>query len=162
MSVREVTKDPDNLTLTLVGAFTAPVGRVWRVWADPKLLGAWWGPPGWPATFVSYAFEPGGAAHYYMQGPDGARHHAGWVFTAIDAQASLAFDDYFADAAGAPNPDLPTAAIDVRLAEASGVTTMTVTTRFPSPDAMEKMLAMGMADGMSAAMGQIDGILAAL
>ena len=37
---------------------------------------------------------------------------------------------------------------------------MLVETRFPSPAAMDQMIAMGMEEGLQAAMGQIDAILA--
>jgi hypothetical protein len=37
---------------------------------------------------------------------------------------------------------------------------MTTVTKFPSLDALEKLLAMGMEEGMKAAMAQIDGVLA--
>ena len=39
-------------------------------------------------------------------------------------------------------------------------TRMVIETTFPSREAMEQMIEMGMEEGMSAAMGQIDGILA--
>ena len=38
---------------------------------------------------------------------------------------------------------------------------MTTVTTFPSLEAMEQLLAMGMEEGIKAAVGQIDGILAA-
>jgi hypothetical protein len=37
---------------------------------------------------------------------------------------------------------------------------MTIATRFPSLEAMEQVLAMGMEEGLREAMGQIDAILA--
>jgi hypothetical protein len=38
---------------------------------------------------------------------------------------------------------------------------MAIETTFPSPEAMEQMIAMGMEEGMSAALGQIDALLRA-
>jgi len=40
-----------------------------------------------------------------------------------------------------------------------GVTTMLIETTFPTLEAMEKMVAMGMAEGITLAIGQIDGLL---
>lgn len=37
--------DAENLTLTFVAEFSAPVERVWQVWEDPRQLERWWGPP---------------------------------------------------------------------------------------------------------------------
>ena len=36
MSVTSVEKDVDNLTMTLVADFDAPIERVWQLWADPR------------------------------------------------------------------------------------------------------------------------------
>jgi hypothetical protein len=38
---------------------------------------------------------------------------------------------------------------------------MTVTSHFASADDMQRLVTMGMVDGMTAAVGQIDGVLAA-
>lgn len=159
MPVRDVIQDPASLTLTVIATYQAPLARVFRVWAEPALLSKWWGPPGWPATFVSYALEVGGRAHYFMEGPDGTRHYGGWVFTRVDAPHALAFDDYFADAEGTPNPDLPGTSAAVTLVEADGTTTMTLVSSFGSVEQMEQLVAMGMVEGIRAAAGQIDALL---
>jgi uncharacterized protein YndB with AHSA1/START domain len=41
-----------------------------------------------------------------------------------------------------------------------GGTRMVTVTKFPSLEALEQLLAMGMEEGMNAAMGQIDAVLA--
>ena len=51
MSVTSVDKDFDALTLTLIADFDATAERVWELWADPRLLERWWGPPTHPATW---------------------------------------------------------------------------------------------------------------
>jgi uncharacterized protein YndB with AHSA1/START domain len=42
----------------------------------------------------------------------------------------------------------------------SGRTRMSIESRFPSAEAMEQILAMGMEEGLTQALGQIDAILA--
>ncbi len=42
----------------------------------------------------------------------------------------------------------------------SGATRMVIETRFPSREAMDQMVEMGMEEGITAAIGQIDAILA--
>ena len=61
---------------------------------------------------------------------------------------------------GAPNPDLPTMVMRVEITDRPGGVTMTIATRFPSAEAMEQLLAMGMEEGIREAAGQIDAILA--
>ena len=41
MTVTSLDKDLDNLSLTLVADFDAPIERVWQLWADPRLLERW-------------------------------------------------------------------------------------------------------------------------
>jgi uncharacterized protein YndB with AHSA1/START domain len=50
--------------------------------------------------------------------------------------------------------------VTVTLEESSGRTTMTVATIFESEEQMEQMVQMGMEEGMTGAVGQIDAILA--
>src|SRR5690606_434306 len=45
MSVTDVRKDPEALTMTVTCEFAATPERVWRLWADPRQLERWWGPP---------------------------------------------------------------------------------------------------------------------
>jgi uncharacterized protein YndB with AHSA1/START domain len=161
MTVTDVTRDPENLTLTLRSQFDAGVDAVWQLWADPRLLERWWGPPTYPATMVDHDLRPGGAVNYYMTGPQGDKHHGWWRFTSVDAPHGLEFDDGFADDSGEPDPRMPSMTVRVRIAAASGGgTEMVVTTTFPDAAAMEQLLAMGMQEGMTAAVSQMDALLA--
>ena len=45
MTVTAVRKDPETLTMTLTAEFDATPERVWELWADPRKLERWWGPP---------------------------------------------------------------------------------------------------------------------
>ena len=51
MSVVSVDKDYDAHRLVVVAEFAAPIEQVWQLWADPRKLERWWGPPSHPATF---------------------------------------------------------------------------------------------------------------
>lgn len=152
-------KDLENLTMTFVAEFDAPVERVWQVWEDPRQLERWWGPPGWPATFTRHDFTVGGESRYYMTGPDGEKSSGWWEMTAIDAPHRLAFDDGFADDNGEPLRDSMVTTMTVTLEDIGGRTRMTNTGRFSDTAEFEKMLGMGMEEGMKLAVGQIDAIL---
>ena len=79
---------------------------------------------------------------------------------AIESPRRLEFEDGFADDAGNPNPDMPAMKIRVSLDDQpDGGTRMAIETAFPSIEAMEQMITMGMDEGMTAAMGQIDAVL---
>jgi len=161
MTVTHVHKDPEARTMTIAARFDAPIGRVWQLWADPRQLERWWGPPTYPATVVDHDLTPGGRVSYYMTGPEGDQHHGWWRVLVVDGPRRLELEDGFADDVGEPDPDLPTTVTRVILHdEPDGGTHMDIESVFPSLGAMEEMLAMGVEEGMVAAMGQIDGILA--
>jgi uncharacterized protein YndB with AHSA1/START domain len=162
MSVTSIEKDPVALTMTVTAEFDAPVERAWQLWADPRQLERWWGPPTYPATFVDHDLRPGGHVGYYMTGPEGDKPHGWWRILSVDAPHRLQFEDGFADDAGQPDPKMPTMTMRVTLEDRSGGgTTMVIVTTFPSTEAMEQLIAMGMEEGMAGALGQIDSILTA-
>jgi uncharacterized protein YndB with AHSA1/START domain len=161
MTVKDVKKDPATLMMVVTAEFNAPIERVWQLWADPRQLERWWGPPTYPATFLDHNLVPGGTATYFMTGPEGDKHHGWWRVLAVDAPHSFEVEDGFADDTGAPNPDLPVTTMRVVLAEEDVVTRVVITSTFPSIEAMEQLISMGVEEGLREAMGQMDAILAA-
>jgi uncharacterized protein YndB with AHSA1/START domain len=161
MTVLVVDRDLVALTLKIVSEFDSPVERVWQVWANPRQLERWWGPPGYPATVVDHDLTKDGRITYYMTGPDGEKNHGWFRIISVDPGFSLEFEAGCADDNGRPSDELPATSIEVRLiAEAPDKTTMTITQRFASIADMEQLIAMGQDEGMALAVGQIDDILA--
>jgi len=161
MPITRVDKDLDGHTMTVVADYDAPVERVWQLYADPRQLERFWGPPTWPATVVDHDLTPGGRVTYFMTGPDGMKSSGYWDVLEVEAPHRFVVEDGFADDAGQPNRDMPTTRMDLRLvARPDGGTTMTVVSTFPSTEAMQQMIEMGMEEGMREAMGQIDAVLA--
>ena len=161
MTVTSVHKDPEAMTMSITSELDATVERSWQLWADPRQLERWWGPPTYPATVVDHDLAVGGRVTYFMTGPDGEKFHGYWEVLDVDPPHRLELLDGFADDSGAPNDSLPRTTSVVTLRERDGGgTVMSITATFPSEEAMEQLLSMGMDEGMAAAMGQIDGILA--
>jgi uncharacterized protein YndB with AHSA1/START domain len=121
LSITSVDTDYDNLTITLIADFDAPIKQVWELWSDPRKLERWWGPPTYPATFEKHDLAPGGEVTYFMTGPEGDTRGM-WRVTAVDPPTSLEFTDAFADADGAPIADMPGSRVRVRLTERDGGT----------------------------------------
>jgi uncharacterized protein YndB with AHSA1/START domain len=161
MTVTSVDKDFERLTLTVGAEFAAPVERVWQLWADPRQLELWWGPPNFPATFVEHDLTPGGTVTYYMTGPDGGRYGGLWRITAVNPPKSLEFIDVFADENGAPVEGMPATTVQVGLTEHESGTRMELRSTFDTREQMDQIIGMGAVEGMSAALGQIDALLAA-
>jgi uncharacterized protein YndB with AHSA1/START domain len=161
MTVTAVRKDLQRLTLTIEAEFAASVERIWQLWADPRQLERWWGPPTYPATFTSHDLAPGGRVEYHMTSPAGDQLHGYWDVLEVDLTRRILFRDGCANADGTPNADMPISTIRVDIEEvAQGRTRMSIESVFPSTDAMEQALAMGTDEGLSRAVGQIDAILA--
>jgi uncharacterized protein YndB with AHSA1/START domain len=95
-----------------------------------------------------------------MTGPDEEKAGGWWEFTAIDPPRRLELDYGFADDDGKPVEDMGSAHGVMTLEPAEGKTRMTVVTAFTDADQLQKMMEMGMQEGMREALGQIDGILA--
>jgi len=161
MTVTAVLKDADALTMTLDAEFEASPERVWQLWADPRQLERWWGPPTYPATVTSHDLRPGGRVEYHMTGPEGDQSRGYWEIVDADAPYRLIFRDGFANADGTANSDMPLNEARVTIAEIrEGQTRMTIQSIFPDAAAMEQLIAMGMEEGLKQAVGQIDAILA--
>lgn len=160
MPVTDVNKDPDALTLTITAEFDAAAERIWEMWSDPRQLERWWGPPSFPATFVEHDLTPGGRTAYFMTGPDGQKYHGWWRIEETEPPKRLRFADGFDDE-GNPNEEMPgPSAMTVTITETDGVTTMSIESKFTSREEMEQMIEMGMEQGMTEALGQIDTLLA--
>lgn len=161
MTVTSVDKDTENLTMTVTTDLAASVDRVWQMWEDPRRLEKWWGPPTYPATFERHEFTEGGVVTYHMTGPEGEKYPGRWNVRNVGKPTLLEFEDAFADDDGNVNPDMPVSNIRVDIGESGtdGKTTMTILTAFPSKEAMEKLLEMGMDEGMTLAVNQIDALL---
>jgi uncharacterized protein YndB with AHSA1/START domain len=161
MTVTRVHKDPDALTLTITAELDATIERAWQLWADPRQLERWWGPPTYPATVVDHDLTTDGRVSYFMTGPEGDKSHGWWDVLGVEAPTRLELTDGFADDGGAPNDAMPTTSMVVTLTERDGGgTLMVIETQFPTIEAMDQLLSMGMEEGMAAAMGQIPGVLA--
>jgi uncharacterized protein YndB with AHSA1/START domain len=162
MTVASVRKDPEALTMTITAELDATPERAWQLWADPRQLERWWGPPTYPATVVDHDLAPGGRVTYFMTGPEGDKAHGWMQILAVEPPHRLELKDGFADDSGTPNDAMPTMTMVVTLTESDdGGTVMAIETQFPSLEAMDQLVSMGMDEGMAAAMAQIKGILAA-
>jgi uncharacterized protein YndB with AHSA1/START domain len=159
MSITSVDTDYDNLTVTLIADFDAPIDQVWGLWSDPRKLERWWGPPTYPATFEKHELGPGGEVTYLMTGPEGDKHYGVWRVAAVDPPNSLEFTDAFADEDGTPIADMPVSTVTVQLTERNAGTRMEMRLMLESREDMEKLLSTGVVEGLRQAIGQMDALL---
>jgi len=161
MTVIALRKSPENQTMTIDAEFEASAERVWQLWADPRQLERWWGPPSYPATFTRHDLAPGSRVEYHMTGPTGDQPRGYWDILETDPPRSLVFRDGFANDDGTPNDDVPRNEGRVTIEEiGDGRTRMSIQFQFTSAEALDQMIAMRMDEGLVEAVGQIDAILA--
>ncbi len=162
MPVTDVQHDLDALTLTITADFAAPVERVFAVYEDPRQLERVWGPPTYPATFVDHDLAPGGRMNYYMTSPEGQKFYAYWDVTGVSRPDGFTFNDGFAlDETFAPNTSMPESRADFTFTATDGGTRATFVTTYASADDLQKVLDMGVVEGSTAAINQIDALVAA-
>ena len=161
MPVTDVTKDLDSLTLTITAEFAAPVQRVWDLYADPRQLEQVWGPPTFPATFVDHDLTPGGRVTYYMSGPEGEKYCGYWTIESVVATDGFTFRDGFAHEDFTPNTELPESLNSYAFTPSETGTRAVYSSRYASAEDLQRVLDMGMEEGATLAINQIDGFLAA-
>lgn len=170
MPVTSITKDPENLTMTVVADFAAPLRRLWDAYIDPRQISRFWGPPTYPATFTRHDVFPGGLSTYFMTGPDGSTHGGYWEWIDVkppetghpDSAASFEVRDGFSNPDGTPNTELPVGRMVFHFESTDTGSRVVCTSYFNSADELAQLLEMGQEEGMREAMGQIDTVLADL
>jgi uncharacterized protein YndB with AHSA1/START domain len=161
MPVTDVSHDLDARTLTIVADFASPPKRIWEVYADPRQLERIWGPPTHPATFVDHDLAPGGRMNYYMTSPEGEKYYGYWEVDTVDEPHGFTFDDGFAlDEAFTKNPHLPVGRNVFSFTEHDGGTRATFVSTYATAEALQKVLDMGVVEGASSAINQIDDLVA--
>lgn len=162
-----VTKDAANKTLVMERVFVAPRERVWQAWADSDQLAKWWGPHGWETTISTFEFKPGGVWHYGMKCIDKDQGEffgqISWgkaVYESIDEPESLTYKDYFVDAEGTVIPDMPVATVAVQFMEEDGTTRLRTTTTFDTEEGYNKVVEMGVIEGMTQTWDRLEEFLA--
>jgi uncharacterized protein YndB with AHSA1/START domain len=159
MTIVNVEKDYDSSSLIFVADFDAPIEQVWQLWADPRQLERWWGPPSHPSTVEKHELVVGGEVTYFMTGPDGERSWGRWRVTAVDPPRLLEFTDGYAKPDGTPNPDTPTTAVRARLTERDGGTRMELRFAFESSEHMDRLERGGAFEVFPQSVAQMDAVL---
>ncbi len=159
MPVIDVTHDLESLNLTIVAEFAAPVQRIWDIYADPRQLERVWGPPSHPATFVDHQLTVGARTTYFMTSPEGEKYCGYWVVTRVEAPHLLCFDDGFADAEFNAIPGMPVSINEYSFSATDEGTRATYSSTYASREALAQVLEMGVVEGASSAINQIDALL---
>lgn len=146
----------NETTLVLERTFDAPRELLFGMFKDPAHLSKWWGPRGWEVPVCTIDFRPGGVWHYCMKCTDQtqgefygmeswgkARYHE------IVEPERLVYTDYFSDAEGRENPDMPATEVTMEFLDLGGRTKIVSRSTYVSPEALKTVLDMGMLQGIT-------------
>lgn len=117
--------------------FGAPRALVWKALTDPAHIGVWWGPDGFTTTTQHIDVRPGGSWVYTMHGPDGTDYPNAMVFRDIVPPERITYR-HGTDEDEHPDEDF---GVTVTLEDlGDGRTRLTMTSRFPSDEARERVI----------------------
>ncbi len=155
----EFVVDKENHLLNVTREFAAPIARVWDAYTKSELLDQWWAPRPWKARTKTMNFEEGGHWLYAMVGPEGEEHWGRMDFISIQHHKKFVAQDVFCDADGNPNSELPSASFTTSFREAGDHTIVNIITKYPSDEQLEQVINMGMKEGLTMAMENLDELL---
>lgn len=150
--------------LTITRVFNAPRPLVFAAYTEPEHLMRWWGPSEYPMASCTVDLRPGGTWHYCMKSRTTGDEAWGIaIYSAIEAPKRLVYTDAFSDAEGHINEALPTAEVTMTFEEVGSNRTRVVsTTKYASEEALQAVVQMGMIEGITETMGQLDALLTEL
>lgn len=151
--------DKENNTLTVRREFAADRQLVWDCHTKRELLEQWFAPKPWVARTKSMDFSEGGHWLYAMQGPEGEEHWGRMDYIAIQPISSFKAWDGFCDAEGILNPDLPRAQWRSTFDALSENTLVQTVVSYNSLADLETVLQMGMKEGLTACLDQLEALL---
>ena len=96
-----------------------------------------------------------------MTSPEGQKFGGYWDVRSVEPTNRLAYVDGFADAEGNAAEGMPLGDTIVEFTEHDGGTRVASTTVYGSAQDLQKVLDMGMAEGLTQAVGQLDAALVA-
>lgn len=164
----KVTKDLENKSLTVEAVVNGPKEKVWRAYADQAWFEKWWGPEGWETTVKTFEFRPGGKLHYGMKCVD--KNQGEWFgqeswgimhIETVDEPNSFSVEDFFSDATGTINKDMPSQKFSVELVAEGDKTRLISRSVTQSAEQLEELIKMGMVEGFASQLKKLDALLAA-
>ncbi|MEL6269056.1 MAG: SRPBCC domain-containing protein [Chloroflexota bacterium] len=143
---------PSPTEIVITRTFGAPRANVWAAWTQCEHLVKWWHPDGWELTECEIDVRVGGSWRYCMKGPisetEIMESRGLATYSEVEAPERLVYTDEFADEDYNPVPGMPVATNTVTFTEENGVTTMHARTSYPTQEDRDKVIEMGVEEGV--------------
>lgn len=160
----DIRVDRDKHQILVAKTFAAPLEIVWDAWTIPEYLDQWWAPKPYKTETKSLIFQPGGRWHYAMVSPENEKHWCLADYISIDDKSKYTYRDAFCDDLGHINDGHPRTTWTVQFNAVAGdnTTQVNVTLQYLSLEALETIMGMGIREGFSMAIGNLDELLLSL
>lgn len=149
-------------TITIKREFAAKRQLVWDCHTKSELLDQWFAPKPLTTKTRHMDFKDGGHWHYAMVTPDGQEFWNRLDYQKISPIDGYAALDGFCDANGVVNPDMPRARLDVSFSDVQERTLVTTVVLYASAADVQKVVNMGLKDGMTSTLERLDELLQAI
>jgi len=130
---------PSDTEIRMERTFDAPKRLLIQAMSTPELIVRWLGGKRGTVKVAAFDFRVGGSYRYEFKTHEGYEFSFSGTFETI-TDDTIVFTEAFNDMPGA-------AIVTATYREAGGVTTMTVTSKFPSQEVRDMVAGTGMADG---------------
>lgn len=155
--------------LVLERTFDAPRDLVFSMFKKPEHLKKWWGPRGWELPVCKIDFRPGGIWHYCMKCVDknqgqyfGMESWGKAVFKNINEPERFSYTDYFSDAEGNENKDMPSTNATNEFKAEGNKTRLISRAEYVSAEALQTVMNMGMLQGITETWDRLDELVNSL
>src|SRR5688572_2037912 len=156
MNTEKLKVETKGSELIMTRQFNAPRKLVFETYTDCKHLKHWWGPREWPLSYCKMDFRVGGTWHFCMKGPDGTESWGKALYKEIKAPEKIYYEDYFSDKDGNLNKEMPSTMLKFDFEEAGGKTIVKGTAKYASEADLQKVLDMGMIEGMAETLDRLE------
>ncbi|ODS86425.1 MAG: ATPase [Cytophagaceae bacterium SCN 52-12] len=153
--------DKENNQIKVERSFNAPVDLVWAAWTEADILDQWWAPKPYRAETKSLDLKEGGRWLYAMVSPKDEKQWCKADYKQIETQRSISWLDAFCDEDGNENSGKPRSFWTNVFVENDGATIVNITLQQDSLADLELMIKMGIREGFTAALENLDEYLAA-
>lgn len=152
--------------LVLERHFDAPRELVFSMFKEAEHLKHWWGPQGWELPVCHIDFRPGGVWHYCMKCIDknqgefyGMESWGKGIYSDISEPAMIEYTDYFSDAEGTLNQEMPATEVTLEFIEIDGQTKLVNRSTYVSAEALQTVMDMGMLQGITETWNRLEAYL---
>ena len=160
----DFTIDKSTNTVFVKREFEAGQALVWDAFTKQEILDQWWAPKPFVSKTKHMNFEPGGRRFYAMCGPGGEEHWGIQVYTGISPITNFKQVNSFTDKDENVNPAISSSEWNLDFSETNGpdsyrVTTVNITIKHKTLDALEAMIKMGFKEGFTMTLNYLDQLL---